>query len=190
MTVAIKAVCFLFHVSRVSHTGFVLREDCSGSVSAHLVAQVSVVDRRPTDPKLCDAESAGRLRTPLQTSSSKGTSGRGGCEPGRLRPPYPPGLSRSCIALEHAQGHGVRSAQNVGTRGSGDPGAGALGQGGHRSGGGARPSGGSTGRRCGPSCSGSRGGWARSSGRHGTARTVYYVQQHAHVPRCVYRSPV
>ena len=109
-----------------------MREDGPGSVSAHLVVQVSVVDRLPTDPKLCDMESAGRLRTPLQTSSSKGTSGRGGCEPGRLRPPYPPGLSRSCIALEHAQGHGVRSEQNVGTRGSGDPGAGARGKGGHR----------------------------------------------------------
>ena len=55
-----------------------MREDGSGSVSAHLVAQVSTVDRRPTDPKFCDAESAGRLRTPLQTSTSTGVQRRGG----------------------------------------------------------------------------------------------------------------
>jgi hypothetical protein len=36
------------------------------------------VDRRPTDPKFCDAESAGRLRTPLQTSTSTGAQRRGG----------------------------------------------------------------------------------------------------------------
>jgi len=55
-----------------------VREDGSGSASAHLVAQVSAVDRRPTDPKFCDAESAGRLRTPLQTSTSTGAQRRGG----------------------------------------------------------------------------------------------------------------
>ena len=49
------------HVRRCSPHCRPVREDGSGSVSAHLVAQVNTVDRRPTDPKFCDAESAGRL---------------------------------------------------------------------------------------------------------------------------------
>ena len=67
-----------FDVRRCSPHRRPVREDGSGSVSAHLVAQVSTVDRRPTDPKFCDVESAGRLRTPLQTSTSTGAQRRGG----------------------------------------------------------------------------------------------------------------
>jgi hypothetical protein len=40
LPVAIKAVCFLFHVSRVFSHRLAVREGCSGSVSAHLVAKV------------------------------------------------------------------------------------------------------------------------------------------------------
>ena len=69
---------FAFYARRCSPHCRPVREDGSGSVSAHLVAQVSAVDRRPTDPKFCDAESAGRLRTPLQTSTSTGAQRRGG----------------------------------------------------------------------------------------------------------------
>jgi hypothetical protein len=74
----IKPVLFCFHVRRCLPYQRPVREEGSGSVSAHLVAQVGAVDRRPTDPKFCDAESAGRLRTPLQTSTSTGSQRRGG----------------------------------------------------------------------------------------------------------------
>jgi hypothetical protein len=70
--------CSCFHDRRCSPHRRPVREDGSGSVSAYLVAQVSAVDRLPTDPKFCDAESAGRLRTPLQTSTSTGAQRRGG----------------------------------------------------------------------------------------------------------------
>ena len=47
VTVVINAVCFQSHVSSCLHTGRVAREDCSGTVSAQLVATVSVVEQRP-----------------------------------------------------------------------------------------------------------------------------------------------
>ena len=47
VTVVINAVCFFFHVSPCQHTGRIAREDCSGSVSAQVVVQVSVVEQRP-----------------------------------------------------------------------------------------------------------------------------------------------
>ena len=151
-----------------------------GSISSQLVATDSVADGRHKDQEPCDTERLVRLRTPLQTSTSTGTSGRGGFEPGRLRPACPPVLSSSCIALGHAQGDSVRSAQNVGTRGGSDPGAGVRSKGGFGASDRARQScrwrpsrGGcaSCWSRCWSICRGSRGVWARRARRHAIRRS-------------------
>ena len=43
---------FSFHVSRVVPHRIAAREDCSGSVSAQVVAKVGAIDQRPADPEL------------------------------------------------------------------------------------------------------------------------------------------
>jgi len=111
-----------------------------------------------------------------------------GLRPGRLRPTYPPVLSRSCIAVGQVgqtQGDCVRSAQNVRTRGGVDLVAGARSKGGFGDSYSARKSccwrpsrGGCV--SCGSGCWsrywGSRGVWARSVHRQwsGSARAADY----------------
>jgi hypothetical protein len=100
-----------------------VRRDGSGFVSADVVVRSIAVDRRPADLEPYEAESASSTTNVSSNEHDYGSSATRGFDPGRLRPPHPPGPCRSCIALGHAQGVSradVRREQDVRAWGLGD----------------------------------------------------------------------
>jgi hypothetical protein len=101
----IKSVCSSFHVLSCPHTGRVAREDCSGSVSAQLVAQVSTVEQRPVARfRLRTVGSPGQhggATACLRTGATSSTASfRGRCLTSAATSNSP---LRECIALVQAQ---------------------------------------------------------------------------------------